>query len=85
MAFKYFHGPGGTGKSHVIKLIHRDVIYFFQQTLKSKPNEPLVFLTAPTGSVAFNIGGTTLHSAFMINSSDNDNISWENVLQCTQS
>ena len=57
-------GPGGTGKSHVSKLIHRDVIDFSQQTLKSEPDGPLVLLTVPTGSAAFHIGGTTLHVTF---------------------
>ena len=74
--FKIF--LSGTGKSHEIKLIHRDVIYFFQQTLKPKLNEPLVLLTAPMGSAAFNIGGTTLHSAFLLNLSDNDDINCKN-------
>ena len=67
----------GSDKSHVNNLIPRDVIYFFQQTLKSKPDESLVLLIAPTRPAIFNIGGTTLHSAFMLNACDNDNISWE--------
>ena len=65
--FKIFlSGQGGTDKSHVIKLIHRDLIYFLQQTLKPKPIEPLVLFPAPTGSATFNIEGTTFHSAFML-------------------
>ena len=48
--------------------------------MKPKPNETLVLLTAPRGFATFNIGGTTLHSAFILNSSDNDNISW---LKCS--
>ena len=61
----FLNGPGGTGKSHVSKLICHDVIHFLQQSLKLQPDEPLVLLTAPTGLAAFNIGGITLHSAFM--------------------
>ena len=64
----FLSGPRGTGKSHVIKLIHRDVINFFQQTLKPEPDEPLVLLTAPPGSATFQIGGTTLHSTFILHS-----------------
>ena len=30
----FLSGPGGTGKSHVINLIRRDIIYFFQLTGK---------------------------------------------------
>ena len=62
----FLNGSGGTGKSHVIKLIHHDVVHFLQQSLKLQPDEPLVLLTAPTGLAAFNIGGITLHSAFML-------------------
>ena len=29
----YLGGPGGTGKGHVIKLIHWDVIYYQQQSM----------------------------------------------------
>ena len=59
-------GPGGTGKSHVINLIHRDVIHFFQLTGKVEPDDPLVLLTAPTGSAAFQISGLTVHAALQL-------------------
>ena len=62
----FLNGPGGTGKSHIIKLIRRDAIYFLQKTMKIEPYQPIVLLTAPAGLAAFNIGGVTLHSAFML-------------------
>ena len=34
--------------------------------MKIEPDQPIVLLTAPTGLAAFNIGGVTLHSAFML-------------------
>ena len=64
------NGPGGTGKSHVIKMIRRDVIYLLQRSMKIEPGHPLVLLTAPTGLAAFNIDGITLHSAFMLSTSN---------------
>ena len=67
----FFNGAGGTGKSHVIKLIWCDVIYFLQQTMNVDPDQPLVLLTTPTGLAAFNIGGITLHFAFLLNSDNN--------------
>ena len=75
----YLGGPGGCGKSFIIKLIRRDVIYFLQQTMRLQPDEPLVLLTAPTGLAAFNIDGITLHSAFMLHSNDDQTMSanWE--------
>ena len=73
----YLGGPGGTGKSHVIKLICWDVIYFLQQSMRVQPDEPLVLVTAPTGLAAFNIGGVTLHSAFMLETNSGETSSWE--------
>ena len=60
------------------------MIYFLQQTMKVQPDEPLVLLTAPTGLAAFNIGGVTLNSAFMLqgNTSGDQNTDWEKNLLC---
>ena len=46
----FLSGPGGVGKSHVMKLIHSD-------TLK---------LLKLSGTFAFNINGMTLHSALLL-------------------
>ena len=56
-------GPGGVGKSHVIRLIHSDTIKLLRLSGCIEPGE----VTAPTGIAAFNIGGMTLHSAFLLN------------------
>ena len=46
--------------------------------MKVQPDEPLVLLTAPTGLAAFNIGGITWHSAFMLCCSNNSDVQdWE--------
>ena len=52
--------------------------------MKVQPDEPLVLLTAPTGLAAFNIGGVTMHSAFMLqgNTSGDQNTDWEKNLLC---
>ena len=73
----FLSGPGGTGKSHVINLIRRDVKYFSQLTGKVEPDDPLVLLTAPTGSVAFQIAGLTIHAALQLNS-NSVSMSYEN-------
>ncbi|KAM9332830.1 ATP-dependent DNA helicase PIF1-like [Pholidichthys leucotaenia] len=63
--FKVFlSGPGGVGKSHVIKLVH----YATMKLLKPlsghfDPDELPVLLTAFTGTAAFGIEGMTLHSS----------------------
>ena len=62
----FLSGPGGVGKSHVIKLIQSDIIKLIKQSGAIEPDDVLVLLTAPTGVAAFNVNGTTLHSAFLL-------------------
>ena len=59
----FLSGPGGVGKSHVIRLIHSDTIKFLKL---SEPDDVITLLTAPTGVAAFNINGMTLHSALLL-------------------
>ena len=58
----FLYLPGGTGKSHVIKLIHYETIKLLK-TLSGhfEPEELPVLLTAFTGTAAFNIEGMTPH------------------------
>ena len=58
--------PGRIGKSHVVCLIQRDMSHFFKHTVKPDDYQPIVLITAPTGSVAFQIGGSTIHSTFLL-------------------
>ena len=60
----FLSGPRGTGKSHVVLLIQRDMSYFFKHTVKPDDDQPIVLITAPTGSAAFQIGG--VHNPFCI-------------------
>ena len=62
----FLSGPGGVGKSHVIKLIHSDTIKLLKLSGTIEPDQVCVLLTAPTGVAAFNIGGVTLHSALLL-------------------
>ena len=70
-------GPGGTGKSHVVQLIQRDMSPFFKHTVKPDDDQPIVLITAPTGSAAFQIGGSTIHSTFLLHDNYKSNLSWE--------
>ena len=54
----FLSGCGGSGKSHCVSLIQRDMSYFLTQVLNADPDQP-VLVTAPTGSAAFQICGTT--------------------------
>ena len=58
--------PGGTGKSHVLKMIQRDMRYLVQNVLNCDPDQPTVLMTAPTGSAAYQIGGSTIDSTFLL-------------------
>ena len=76
----YLSGPGGTGKSHVIRMVQRDINHFFRQLLTDVEDEPLVLLTAFTGTAAFNINGITLHSALSLpTTSGNPHLSAEKL------
>ena len=62
----FLSGSGGTGKSHVVKMIQRDMCHLLRNIVNPEPDQPLVLITAPTGSAAFNIGGSTVHAAFSL-------------------
>ena len=53
------------------------MMYFFEQTLKPNPDEPLVLITAPTGAAAFQAGGCAIDSAFMLTLGERKTIGWE--------
>ena len=73
----FLSGPGGTGKSHVVHLIQRDTSHFFKHTVKPDDDQPIVLITAPTGSAAFQNGGSTIHSAFLLHDNYKSKPSWE--------
>ena len=62
----FLSGPGGTGRSHVVHLIQRHMSHFFKHTVKPDDDQTIVLITAPIGSAAFQIGGSTIHSAFLL-------------------
>ena len=45
----------GTGKSRVVQLIERDMTYFLKNVLNADPDQPIVLMTAPTGSAAYRL------------------------------
>ena len=66
----------GTGKSRVVQLIKRDMTYFLKNILNVDPDQPIVLMTAPTGSAAYQIGGSTIESALLIYDNVNNKPSW---------
>ena len=73
----FLSGSGGNGKSHVLQLIQRDICYMLNHTINPDDDQPLVLITAPTGSAAFQVGGSTIHSAFLLYDKSRTRPSWE--------
>ena len=71
----------GAGESHVICLTQREMSHFFKHTVKSDDDEPIVLITAPTGSAAFQIGGSTIHSPFLLHDNFKSKPSWGERMQ----
>ena len=77
----FLSGLGGTGKSHVVHFMQRDMSHFFKHTVKPDDDQPIVLITAPPGSAAFQIGGSTIHSAFLLYDNLKSKPSWEKRTQ----
>uniref|UniRef100_A0A3B3CJC3 ATP-dependent DNA helicase n=1 Tax=Oryzias melastigma TaxID=30732 RepID=A0A3B3CJC3_ORYME len=62
----YINGGAGTGKSHLIKSIHAQASNILRRAPRNAEEHdvsgPSVLLTSFTGTAAFQISGTTLHS-----------------------
>ena len=69
--------PRGTRKSHVVHLIQRDMSHFFKHKVKPDDDQPIVLIPAPTGSAAFQIGGSKIHSAFLLHDNLKSKPNWE--------
>ncbi|XP_072564692.1 uncharacterized protein, partial [Paramormyrops kingsleyae] len=61
----FISGPGGVGKSVLIKAIQYEAAHILRQ-LSHNPDEAHVLLTAPTGVSAYNIKAATIHTCFHI-------------------
>ena len=51
--------------------------HFFKHTVKPDDDQPIFLITAPTGSAAFQTGGSTIHSAFLLHDNYKSKLSWE--------
>ncbi|XP_076740544.1 uncharacterized protein LOC143418707 isoform X1 [Maylandia zebra] len=64
--FFYINGGAGTGKSHLIKCIHSEASKILSRlpanAEEADISNPTVLLTSFTGTAAFSINGSTLHS-----------------------
>ena len=51
--------------------------HFFKHTVKLDDDHPVVLITAQTGSAAFQIGASTIHSTFLLHDNFKSKPSWE--------
>ena len=49
--------------------------------MKPDDDQPIIFITAPPGSAAFQIGGSTIHSAFLLYDNLKSKPSWKKRTQ----
>jgi hypothetical protein len=64
--YLFLTGGAGTGKSFTLQAIVQGLLRMHHKDLRSDPLKTKALLMAFTGKVAFNIGGTTIHSALHI-------------------
>ena len=70
----FLNGPGGSGKSYVIKMIHRDTVKLLRDYyIRNRGDElgggfedVIALITAYTGTASFHVNGMTLHSALQL-------------------
>ena len=56
--------------------------HFFKHTVKPDDDQPIVLITAPTGSASFQIGRSTIHSVFLLYDNLNQNQVGRKELRC---
>ena len=52
-------------------------VKFFKHTVIPDDDQPIILITAPTGSAAFQIVGSTIHSVFLLHDNFKSKPSWE--------
>ena len=63
----FLSGPGGVGKSHVVKMLHTDTVKLLECAHQINADDVPILLKSATGVAAHNINGITIHSAIMLN------------------
>ena len=61
----------------MLYISYKEMSHFFKHMVKPDDDQPIVLITAPTGSAAFQIVGSTIHSAFLLHDNFKSKPSWE--------
>lgn len=59
-------GSAGVGKSCLIKALYQTLLRYYFKQPDCNPEQLHFILCAPTGKASHNIGGTTMHTAFIL-------------------
>ena len=73
----FLSGPGGQGNVMLYVSYKETCPTFFKHTVKPDDDLPIVLINAPAGSAAFQIGGSTIHSTFLLHNNFKPKPSWE--------
>ena len=69
--------PRGHSEKVMLYISYRDMSHLFKHTVKPDDDQPIVLITAPTGSAAFQVGGSTFHFTFLLHDNFKSKLSWE--------
>ena len=61
----------------MLYISYKETCPTFSNTVKPDDHQPIVLITAPTGSAVFQIGGSTIHSTFLLHDNFKSKPSWE--------
>jgi hypothetical protein len=62
----FFTGGAGTGKTFTAKALFQMLIRIYDSNNSSDPMKPKGLIVSYTGKASYNVGGTTVHSAFLM-------------------
>ena len=78
MGIRFFSvALGALVKSHLIQMTEQDMTNMFKHTINPGDDHPTVLITAPTGSAPFQVGGSTIHAAFLFYDETKTKINYE--------
>ena len=73
---EFFYVAQGVQGKVMLYISYRGMSHFFKHTVKHDGDQPIVLITVPTGSAAFQIGGSTIHFAFLLHGNYKSKPSW---------
>ena len=76
----FLNGQGRQGKV-MLYVSYKETCLTFSHIVKPDDDQPIVLITTPTGSAAFQIGGSAIHSAFLLHDNFKSKPSLEKITQ----